>query len=367
MRVAVIGTGVFGASAAFHLAREGAAVVAIDPALDGRATAAGAGIVCPWATGLADDASTRLLAGGAQYYPILIEALAECGETETGYGRVGAMLVPADPALLDDAETRIRARAADWPGAGAISRLTDAEAHALFPPLRPDQPALHIAGAARLDGRLLAAALLRAAERLGARLIAGSAALLAEAGRVRGVTVGGERIEADRVVVTAGAWAPALLRAAGVHDPVQPQRGQILHLRLEGVDTSAWPVLLPITSQYMLAFPGGRIVAGATRETGSGFDYRVTAGGQMHVLEAALALAPGLADATIIETRIGFRPAGRTNRPVIGPVPGVEGLLLGNGLWASGLAMGPLAGRLLAQCALGQRTDLDMAPFQVPG
>jgi len=34
-------------------------------------------------------------------------------------------------------------------------------------------------------------------------------------------------------------------------------------------------------------------------------------------------------------------------------------------LWASGLAMGPLAGRLLAQLALDQLTDLEMAPYQV--
>ena len=61
------------------------------------------------------------------------------------------------------------------------------------------------------------------------------------------------------------------------------------------------------------------MLAGATRETGSGFDARVTAGGLHQVLDAALALAPGLIDATLVEVRVASarsrpgwsRPSGR--------------------------------------------------------
>ena len=108
---------------------------------------------------------------------------------------------------------------------------------------------------------------------------------------------GGERIEADAVVVAAGAWAPALLAPVGVPLAVEPQRGQITHLHLDGVDTAAWPVVLPPGSHYLIAFEGGRVVAGATRERGAGFDHRVTAAGQAEVLNQALAVAPGLAGA----------------------------------------------------------------------
>jgi D-amino-acid dehydrogenase len=47
MKVVVVGAGVFGASVAYHLAREGAEVVVFDRDDAGRATSAGAGIVCP--------------------------------------------------------------------------------------------------------------------------------------------------------------------------------------------------------------------------------------------------------------------------------------------------------------------------------
>ncbi len=182
-------------------------------------------------------------------------------------------------------------------------------------------------------------------------------------GTVRGVRLDGEAIGADAVVVTAGAWAPSLLAPLGITLNVRPQKGQILHLRLNGVPTGDWPVLQPMNSYYLLTFDDSRVVVGATRETGSGFDYRVTAGGQAEVLNVGLAVAPGLADAELIETRIGFRPMAADSRPLLGRVRGIEGLLIGNGLGPSGLTIGPYAGRLLAAAALGRRPELDLAPY----
>jgi D-amino-acid dehydrogenase len=108
-----------------------------------------------------------------------------------------------------------------------------------------------------------------------------------------------------------------------------------------------------MTPQYLLAFDDSRVVVGATRETGAGFDHRVTAGGLHEVLAAALSVAPGLARWTVAETRIGFRPAGETIRPILARSPVVEDLVIGNGLGAGGLTIGPNAGRMLAQLTLG--------------
>lgn len=363
MRVAIIGAGVLGASTAFHLVLAGAEVVVADEAHAGRATAAGAGIVSPWSSGRVDPDWRRIAEAGARYYPTLIQHLAEQGETETGYRRVGALSVAADTAELDLIEQAVRARRALASEAGDVTRLSPSEARALFPPLHPDLGAVHISGAARVDGRLLTAALLRAAQRRGARIQVGRAEPLVRDGRVTGIRVGSEEIATDCVVVTAGAWAPEVLRPLGIQLAVAPQRGQITHLRLEGVDTEGWPVVLPQSSHYLLAFGGGRVVVGATRETGSGFDYRVTAAGQAEVLNQALAVAPGLGSATLVETRIGFRPVGPDLRPMLGRVAGLEGLVIGNGLGPSGLTIGPFAGRLLAQLVLGDVPDLDLAAY----
>ena len=363
MRAIVVGAGVFGASAAYHLALAGAEVVIVDPMLQGRATAAGAGIICPWASAVEEWGHYALSSAGARYYPQLIDRLAEDGETDTSYRRVGAMIVSADAAEMDQAERRTRARAAQSPEAGSIERIGAREAQALFPPLRDGQDAIHISGGARVDGRKLAAALARAAERHGATREDGAATLVMGSGKLRGVAIADRIIEADQVVVAAGAWAPALLAPLGLSLAVEPQRGQIVHLGSAGTDTSRWPVLLPMSSHYLLAFDDSRVVVGASRETGSGFDYKVTAGGLAQVLEAALSVAPGLATFEHLETRIGFRPMGPGLTPMLGRIPGLDGLVIGNGLGAGGLTMGPNAGRLLAEITLGHDPGIDLSPY----
>jgi len=363
MRVIVIGAGVLGASAAFHLALAGAETVLVDQAHDGRATAAGAGIVCPWLSDPVDPAWYRIASAGARYLPALAQRLAGLDEHELGFRKVGALSVAWDNAELDRIERVVAARQPEAPELGEVSRLSPQQARTLFPPLHPALAAVHVSGGARVDGRLLAAALCRALERLGGQVRRGGVELMADKARVVGVRIGGEPLAADRVVLASGAWAAAMLEPLGLALAVEPQRGQITHLHLAGAETEGWPVILPSGNHYLVAFDGGRIVVGATRERGAGFDYRVTAAGQAEVLNQALAVAPGLGDATLLETRIGFRPVGPNARPLLGVASGVAGLVIGNGLGPSGLTIGPYAGRLLAQLALGQAPDLDMTPY----
>jgi D-amino-acid dehydrogenase len=361
MRIVIIGAGVLGASTAFHLAGMGERVTIIDASLEGRATAAGAGIICPWVSAVDDPFFYRLYAKGGDYYPQLIAELADLGETETGYRQSGAMLVSGDAAQLDWLEHLARERSE--PAMGEVSRISSKEAQALFPPLRAGLGGVFISGGGRVDGRSLTACLLRAAESRGAAILQGHAAVAAEAARVVGVDLAGERIPADCVVVTAGAWTDPVLRPLGLGLAVEPQRGQIVHLRLEGARTQDWPVILPPSSHYIVPFNSGRIVAGATRETGSGFDYRVTAAGQAEVLAEALGIAPGLGAATILETRVGFRPAAAEVRPVLGWMRDKAGLAVGTGLGAGGLTMGPFAGRVLAELVTGRPLSIDLAAF----
>lgn len=348
MKVLIIGAGILGASTAYHLARKGIDVEIIDAQHEGKATLAGAGIVCPWATKLEDGAFYDMYAAGAAYYTTLVEGLKSFGETDLGYGKVGALVVAEDRQEFDAAAQRIAHRVANVPEAGVVEHLNSAAARAKFPPLREGMEAIFIPGAARVDARLLAAAMLRAAVSLGAKVRQDRVTLSLREGKPVCIASNGTFLEADENVVTAGAWASQILDAIDLSHPVEPQKGQIIHLRLPGVQTSNWPVLLPMGSHYLLAFDDSRVVIGATREDNSGFDYRVTAGGEAEVLNAGLAVAPGLANATHIETRIGFRPASRNAKPILGRVPGIAGLTVGNGLGAAGLTIGPFAGMLLA-------------------
>jgi D-amino-acid dehydrogenase len=353
-KIVVIGTGIVGAACAYTAVSLGAEVVLADAELAGRATAAGAGIICPWTSRVEDPDWYAFGRAAARDYPALIEALAEAGQSDTGYRQVGALALGGDG-------DQLRARQALAPEMGEVREVSGSEAQRMFPPLRADTAAVYIGGAARIDGRRLAAALVRASK---ASVRTGSAELARRGDRVIGITVGGELIEADAVVAAAGAWTRALLAPAGLDVRVEPQRGQIAHLSLDGADTSRWPVILPGgDGHYMLAFDDSRVVAGATREISSGFDFRVTPGGLAEVLNAALAVAPGLASATYLETRVGFRPVGPDIRPLLGPATGLDGLVIATGLGASGLTMGPYAGAIAARLALGLPAGHDLAAF----
>jgi D-amino-acid dehydrogenase len=234
---------------------------------------------------------------------------------------------------------------------GTVDRIDNAAARELFPPLAEGLDAIFISGGARVDGRTLRDALLQAAVQLGAERLTGHA-VLDHDGRRPTITVDGQELGADAVVAAAGAWSRELLASIGYRPPVEPQKGQISHLRI-AADTSRWPTVHPISHHYLVPFDEGRIAVGATRETGSGFDTRVTVAGQLQVLQNALSVAPGLADATLIETRVGLRPLA-DDLPVAGAVPERPGLYVATGYGAGGLTMGPRIGDAIARLIMGQ-------------
>lgn len=349
----VVGTGVAGAATAFSLARRGVAVTLVDADLPGQATAAGAGIIQPWSSA-ATGPFYDLYAASADHYPELIAQLAAAGVHDIGYRQSGALIVNRDPHVLDEIEARLAARAPQAQSIGEVSRIPNSRACELFPPLGDGFDAVHISGGARVDGRALRAGLLAGAQRLGATVAPGTASITPVDGTAWAVEVDGRRIHADAVVLAAGAWTNRLLGPLGRRIPVEPQRGQITHLRVDGADTRSWPSVHPVASHYLVAFDDARVVVGATRETGSGFDPRVTAEGQRQVLADALSVAPGLADATVIETRVGLRPLAEGDLPVVGVLRGLDGLFVNAGFGAAGLTMGPLVGERLAAVITGE-------------
>lgn len=364
MRVIVIGSGIAGASTAYHLARAGADVVVVDALHDGRATDAGAGIVSPWTSRTLDGFQYDLADRSGAYYRELVGQLEEDSGQNCSFEIVGGMVVSAADDELAEVQQRVGARARISPYAGTVRRLDAAEARELFPPLAPGFGAVHVTGAGRVDGRVLRAALLNAAVARGARFHEGEARLRRTGDRVDGVELTDRAIEADAVVVAAGAWSSALLEPLGVRLAVTPQRGQISHFLLPDVDTSAWPVVLPTSSHYLLAFPGSRVVAGATRETGSGFDHRITAAGQQEVLDNALGVAPGLAESTLLETRIGFRPLSADGAPLLGPLDEHPEVYVVSGFGPTGLTLGPYAGYLAATELTGSAAPMDLSSLR---
>jgi D-amino-acid dehydrogenase len=350
----VIGAGVAGATTAFSLARRGIAVTMVEASLQGQATAAGAGIIQPWSSAV-DGKFYRLYAEGADYYDELVARLAEVGVRDIGYRRAGSLVVNRDAAVLDQVEERLARRAPDASTIGEVVRVDETRAKELFPPLGDGFTGIHVTGGARVDGRILRSGLLTAAQTLGAAMVEGEGVLEAGGSGWR-LRVGDRVLEADVLVVAAGAWTNRVIEPLGRRIAVEPQRGQISHLRVGTTETRFWPSVLPVSSHYMVAFDDSRIAVGATREAGTGFDPRVTAEGQLEVLRNALSVAPGLASATLIETRVGLRPLADGVLPEIGALSGIDGVYINAGFGAAGLTMGPLVGDRLAAIIAGEVT-----------
>lgn len=365
--VIVIGGGIVGAAAAYHLARSGVRVTLVDRADLGQATAAGAGIISPGTSVKPPAPFFPLAFQAVRYYPQLLAQLAEDGETETGYAVVGAIFIAVSeeeaarlPVILRQAEER---RASGMLNIGETRLVSGQEAKALFPPLAAIHGGLVVSGAARVDGRLLRDALQRGAEKHGATILRGSAEPVRERDRITHVMVDGRTHAADAVIVAGGAWSNALGERLGVRIPVSPQRGQILHLEMPGVETGRWPIITGFHSHYLLTWPQSRVVAGATREDDSGYDYRLTAGGVHEALGEALRVAPGLRNATVREIRIGLRPASPDQLPILGAAPGIANLFVATGHGPSGLQLGPYSGAAVADRALGKPVELDLTPY----
>ncbi|SEB13575.1 D-amino-acid dehydrogenase [Thalassobacillus cyri] len=361
----VIGAGILGASTAHHLAKQQAEVILIDREDHGQATAAAAGIVCPWLTHRKNNEWYRLVTGGAKYYPILIKELEKYGETETAYARVGAINIYNKQDMLDRKFELALERRRDTPELGEVTKLSRKETKSLFPPLKDEYGAVHISGGGRVNGGALRDALIRGAKMNGATYIKGDAEIQMEDNHVKCITVGPKKFEADEVIITGGGWTEEVLKPLELDFNMHTQKAQIVHLQMPETDTSNWPVVMPPFGQYFLTFGNGRIVVGATQEDNVGKDPRVTTGGVHKVIDKALRVAPGFASATYLGTKVGFRPFTPGSLPVIGRVPGIEGLFVANGLGASGLTSGPYLGAELADLVLGKPTELNMNDYDV--
>jgi len=365
--VAVVGAGLVGLALAYELACLGASVTVVDAAHAGRATDAGAGILSPVTSAEPDAALWPFLRQAGAHYPVLLGRLAADGaETEgAAYGTCGILTIGLraheDAWFAPFAELVLRR------SPGAVSEIPVADAATLFPPLGPVHRVLHAPGSARVDGRGMATALRQAAVARGVVFVAGAVhgvVAAATGGRhVASVSVEGHRnVDCGALAVAGGAWTAAAGEWLGCDLPVGPTKGQIVHLGV-AADTGGWPIVQPLLTHYLVPWPGGRVACGGTFEPGAGFSVTVTAGGLHELLRECTLVAPGLAAATYLETRVGLRPTSADDRALVGRLPGWGNVWVATGHGANGLLQGPYSGRVLAHAITGTELPPGEAPL----
>jgi D-amino-acid dehydrogenase len=370
----VIGGGIVGAAVGYHLSRAGLEAVVVDRRDQGHATWAGAGIVCPLTATVGNEHLVDLAFAAAASYPALAAELAEepagAAESTTGYassamlsvsvGGAGAEYVSRIAAWADQVASQAR-----WATMCGYRRLGQAESRKLCPVLTGDvDSGLLIPSAARVDGDKFRQAMLAAGQRRGLTVLPGDARLVLK-GQGAEVTVDGRTFAAGHVVICAGAWTERILALGGDVPVVIPFRGEILHLQVDGLDTTSWPLVeVEGSGPYIIGWPSGRLAVGTTVEPALDFDARPTFAGIQAIAES-LSRATGeqIEQAKLIECRVGLRPMSADGLPIIGPWNGNKRVLLATGHGANGLSWGPYTGKLAADIITGLPPEIDLRPF----
>ncbi len=307
-----------------------------------------------------------------RHYPALLARLADAGSqisqiSQAQYAVCGILSIGLRP--HEDDWFAPFARLVTRRSPGAVAEISPEEARSRFPPLGRVHRVLFHPGAARVDGRGMAAALRQAAEALGVRFVDGAVGGVTAGGdggggnSARAVhVVGQDDVTCQGLVVTGGAWSAAMGEWLGVPLPVTPTKGQIVHLSTDG-ETEQWPIAQPLLTHYLVPWPGGRVACGGTFEVGAGFDPRATAAGLHELLRECLVVAPGLGSAGYLETRVGLRPTSVDDRPIVGLLPGWSNAWVATGHGANGLLQGPYSSRVLAHVVAGRPQPADEPPL----
>lgn len=181
-----------------------------------------------------------------------------------------------------------------------------------------------------------------------------------EGGRAA-VTAGGERLEADRVVLAAGAWSARLTRNVGHAAALESERGY--HLRLVGPSTMPPHPYMLADAKFVATPMDGFLRCAGLVEFG-GLDASASRAPVALLKRGIRRLYPEL-EWEAEESWLGHRPSTTDSLPLLGPSPKAPGIVWAFGAQHLGLTMGPKTGRLIADLIGGRTPNIDMAPYRV--
>ena len=410
--VAVVGAGVVGLNAAYHLRRRGFEVTVFERDAAGHAVASSgnAGIIVPShfvplaAPGVVGQALRWMLDPMSPFYvrprasldlvrwgwrfarsanaahvrrsgPLLLrlnlesrrlydELVADLG-VDVGFTARGLLMLCHTERGLEE-EVRMAAVARQM---GLDARVLDAPAvRAMEPDAELDVVgAVHVAEDAHLDPAALMRALRTRLERDGTRFVVGGEVVdLREDGadvelvvRREGATAS---FAADAAVVAGGSWSAALGRRLGLRLLLQPGKGYALTIERPSQVLRTAAILVEARASATLL--GGRFRVGGTMEV-AGFDARVNPARLEGIKRSALRYLPALPRAELDAATpwMGFRPVSPDGLPYLGRAPRHPRVVVATGHAMMGFSLGPVTGRLVAELVAGERPSVDIGPL----
>ncbi|MFN2224811.1 MAG: NAD(P)/FAD-dependent oxidoreductase [Anaerolineae bacterium] len=365
----VVGGGLIGSAAAYHLALSGVRTLLLENG-DLASGASGANFGLVQVQDAEFGLSLELTLKGYQAFSSLQAEL----DYDVGYRRAGSLLLIDNDQQWSTVEERVRRLRS----AGVDTQLLDGEEVCrLEPSLSPESAigAQYHPDEGELNPfKLIQAYALRGRQHgLEIRTHTEVTQVRVRAGRVTGVDTPAEHILAGWVVLAAGAWARYLGRTAGVDLPLHWVHGEALiteplgPLARHSIGSAAFYEATEESDQQEVGFclrqrPEGNVMVGEAAFVTDALGRGVTANALPAIARQAQRRFPALRQAAVIRgwaIPVAFVP---DNRPLLGPVPEVEGLLVATGL-KSTIVLTPLFGALIADMVLGREVDPRLAEF----
>ena len=366
--ILVVGGGIAGASAAYHLAAHGRRVTLLERGqIASGASGVNAGAIDSIGWGHEPDLQAHLTAGSVEIFKAL---QLDHGE-DVEFRQSGALQVIHTPAQHEFERRRVEALRARG---HQVELLATREARALEPGLSPALlGAMYSPLRSQADPRLATQAFAAVAARQSARVLT-DRPVTALAPRAAGgwiATTDAGEIVAGALVIAAGAWCGPVGAMLGLDIPVVPVRGQMWATAPAppsvfqtissaesqhdwDVDPGTEPPFLTIRKGmrvtrhlYGRQRRNGEIIFGGDRELAGWATTPDPAGIEVNRGHAAEAL-PLLTALPTARTWAGLMPFPLDGKPLIGRIPLRDNLWIVSGLASSGFGRGPGAGKLLA-------------------
>jgi glycine oxidase len=367
--ILVIGGGVIGLSITYELLNRGLKVTLLERGpLASEASWAGAGML-PYSQQRPDSPPVdQLRAASATLWPEWVQTIEQITHFSSEYVTSGMLEVreSQSPAQFEAEQSHWKEQGVETVECNAADMATK------FPfistsRISPVQPAYYQPQFAHVRNPRHLKNLTTACLSLGATII--------EHSPVEQFVFNGERLQqvksacglfaADQFVLATGAWSGQLssqFSSSSPHLPqlpIAPVKGQLVLLKLPSKQFA------PVIQQglrYVVPRLDGHVLVGSTEEH-TGFDKSSSADGVANLLQFAISLVPQLKEAELVTHWAGLRPHAPAGIPFLGQWPGIHNLMVACGHYRNGLQMSPITAHLIAQLAIGEQPEFDLAPY----
>jgi len=360
--VVVVGGGVIGLSAAYHLAASGVREVVLverDELGSGSTCKAAGGVRAQFSDAVNIELGNRSLR--------TFERFAEELGQEIDLHQVGYLFLLDRPEHVERFEQSVALQNQ----LGVPSRMIDpAEAKRLSPLI--DTDGLLAAAYSPTDGHCTPESVVlgyaTAARREGARLLRRTTVqgIELEGQRVRAVRTDRGTIRTDVVVCAAGAWSAAIGELAGVELPVVPLRRQIVTTEpIEGLDPCTPFTIDFATSFYFHGEGRGLLLGVSDPDETPGFKLQHDDAWLPRLGAAVERRAPAIADVGIAGGWAGLYEETPDHNALIGEADGLDRFLYATGFSGHGFLMGPAVGEVVRDLYHGRRPVVDVSALDV--